>query len=132
MHTATKRKPANDSPEEKTADLSAFVPAELRHLGDPQTAIPRLAKDEYFVRTIEHAVQAIPTVHRLCMGDAREMPSLKPESVHLVLTLPPYWTLKEYRNCDAQLGHIEDYDEFLQELDKVWKHTFRAWFRGVV
>jgi DNA modification methylase len=54
------------------------------------------------------------------------MSNLGPESVDLVLTSPPYWTLKDYRESDAQLGHIENYDEFLQELDKVWSHCFRA------
>jgi DNA modification methylase len=130
MNVATKRKPAIDAPENTTTDLSAFVPAEMRNVGDPQTAIPRLARDEHSVRIIEHSVQTIPTVHRLYQGDAREMSSLRPESVHLVLTSPPYWTLKEYRKSDAQLGHVENYDQFLHELDKVWKHCFDALIPG--
>ena len=130
MNVATKRKPAEDFPAKTTADLSAFVPETLRNVGDPQTAIPRLARDEHSVRIIEHAVQTIATRHRLYMGDAREMPSLKPQSVHLVLTSPPYWTLKEYRDSDAQLGHIEDYDQFLSELDKVWRRCFDALVPG--
>ena len=130
MNVATKRKAAIDSPERATADLSAFIPGELRELGDIQTAIPRLARDERSVGLIEHAIQTIPTWHRLYVGDARKMSSLKPESVHLVLTSPPYWTLKEYRDSDAQMGHIEDYDNFLHELDKVWKHCFAALVPG--
>lgn len=130
MSVATKRKPANDSPEKTSAGLSAFIPHELRDLGDPQTAIPRLARDEQAVRIIERAVQTVPTMHRLYVGDAREMSVLKPESVHLVLTSPPYWTLKEYRDSEAQLGHIEDYDQFLFELDKVWRHCFNALVPG--
>jgi len=47
------------------------------------------------------------------------MAGIKPESVHLVLTSPPYWTLKEYRRTSGQLGWIADYQEFLSELDKV-------------
>ena len=93
-------------------------------------AIPRLAKDEHSVRIIEQAVQGIPTVHRLYVGDARQMQSLQPQSIHLVLTSPPYWTLKEYRDSAAQLGHIENYDDFLHELDKVWKHVFKALVPG--
>jgi modification methylase len=117
-------------PDETSAGLSTFVPAELRDIGDPQTAIPRLARDERSVRIIEQAVQTVPTTHRLCRGDARAMASLRSESVHLVLTSPPYWTLKEYRDSDAQLGHVEDYDQFLHELDKVWKHCFDALVPG--
>jgi DNA modification methylase len=92
--------------------------------------IPRLAKDEDSVRVIEQSVRTIPTAHHLYLGDARTAPNLKPESVHLVLTSPPYWTLKEYRDSRAQLGHVEDYEQFLQELDKVWKHCFDALVPG--
>jgi hypothetical protein len=113
MHVATKHPSSHGS-----ADLAPFVPPQFMHLGDPQTAIPRLAKDEDSVRAIEHAVQSVPTAHRLFWADAREISTLKPESVHLVLTPPLYWTLKEYRDTEAQLGHIDDYDQFLQELDK--------------
>jgi len=130
MHLATRRKQAKDPPESVAVDLSAFVPSELRHLGDPQTAIPRLAKDEQSVRAIEQAVRTIPTAHCLFLGDAREMTNLEAESVHLILTSPPYWTLKEYRDSEAQLGHVENYDEFLQELDRVWTHCFRALVPG--
>src|SRR5258708_19492602 len=58
------------------------------------------------------------------------MSGLEPESVHLVLTSPPYWTLKEYRDSEGQLGHVENYDQFLQELDKVWKQCFQALVPG--
>jgi len=106
------------------------VPSELRDSTDPQRMIPRLAKDEHFVRIIENTVRTIPTAHRLHLGDARKMSDLKPESLHLVLTSPPYWTLKEYRESDAQLGHVEDYEQFLLELDKVWKRCLEALVPG--
>jgi len=130
MTLAAKRKLANLAPKGATVDLSAFVPRELKDAGAAQTMIPRLAKDEKAVRIIEQSVQTIPTTHHLFVGDAGKMPSLEPESLHLVLTSPPYWTLKEYRHSDAQLGHVEDYDQFLQELDKVWKQCFEALVPG--
>jgi DNA modification methylase len=58
------------------------------------------------------------------------MSGLTPGSVQLVVTSPPYWTLKEYRDSKGQMGHIEEYDEFLEELDKVWSHCFRALVPG--
>jgi len=130
MPVAAQRKQATASSEHATADLSAFVPKELRASGDPQTMIPRLAKDEHSARIIENSVRTIPTTHRLHLGDAREMFDLNPESLHLVLTSPPYWTLKEYRDSEAQLGHVEDYEQFLMELDKVWKRCFEALVPG--
>lgn len=112
-------------------DLSSFVPAEVFPLKDPQTDIPRIAKDKDLVKLIGEAVQRIPTRHRLNLGDARQAMSKLPEgSVHLVVTSPPYWTLKEYRDSEGQMGHIEEYDEFLAELDRVWEHCFRTLVPG--
>ncbi len=112
--------------EAMTDELSGFIPAEVLPLSNPQTDIPRIAKDEKLVRLIEEAVQRVPTHHRIYCGDARAMDELAPASVHLVVTSPPYWTLKDYRHAEGQMGHIEDYDEFLGELDKVWSRCFRA------
>jgi DNA modification methylase len=111
-------------------DTAEYVPKEILPLANPQTDIPRIAKDARFVHLIEEAVQRIPTCHHLWLGDARRMESLKHESVHLVLTSPPYWTLKEYRGSPGQMGHIEDYEGFLSELDKVWTHCHRALVPG--
>ena len=114
-----------------TSDFCAeqFVSNELSALADPQTAIPAIAKDARLIAMIEEAVKRVPTHHDLCLGDARAM-RLEPESVHLVLTSPPYWTLKEYRDSDGQLGHVADYDTFLGELDQVWRHCFEALVPG--
>jgi modification methylase len=95
-----------------------FVPAELAALAGPQTAIPAIAKDARLIGLIEEAIKQIPTCHDLYLGDARGM-ELEPESVHLVLTSPPYWTLKEYRDTKGQLGHVADYETFLGHLDEV-------------
>jgi DNA modification methylase len=109
--------------------LAEFLPPELRDLSDLQTDLPRVAKDRKLTALIESAVGDIPTEHDLRLGDARTF-SVPSESVHLVLTSPPYWTLKEYRDLDGQLGHVEDYESFLAELDKVWKRCFRALVPG--
>jgi len=63
-------------------------------------------------------------------GDARELDWIPDESVHLVLTSPPYWTLKEYPANKNQLGFIADYEEFHDELDKVWRHSLRVLVPG--
>jgi DNA modification methylase len=65
------------------------------------------------------------TTHRLINGDARDLSFIPSESVHLVVTSPPYWNLKRYNEHDDQLGHINDYETFLNELEKVWRHAFR-------
>ena len=65
-------------------------------------------------------------VHRVYLGDARRMPQVADESVHLVVTSPPYWTLKRYEENPGQLGAIPDYEAFLDELDKVWSECYRV------
>jgi DNA modification methylase len=130
MHVAAKRKMLHDQSARENADLSRYVPEGLAKLGDPQTAIPRIAKDAQSIHLIERAVHQVPTSHSIYLGDARDMSGLESQSVHLVLTSPPYWTLKEYRPSEGQLGHVDDYDQFLQELDKVWKLCFQALVPG--
>ncbi|WP_201270582.1 DNA-methyltransferase [Sinorhizobium meliloti] len=70
------------------------------------------------------------TTHKLALGDARNLESVPSESVHLIVTSPPYWTLKEYAGSRGQLGDIEDYEEFLAELDKAWKECARVLVPG--
>jgi site-specific DNA-methyltransferase (adenine-specific) len=70
------------------------------------------------------------TSHRLINGDARDLFFIENESVHLVVTSPPYWNLKRYHENPDQLGHIQDYEAFLKELEKVWRHVFRALVPG--
>ncbi len=70
------------------------------------------------------------TRHRLVLGDARDLSFIADESVHLVLTSPPYWSLKRYEDHPAQMGHMEDYEFFLQELAKVWQNAFRVLVPG--
>ena len=63
-------------------------------------------------------------------GDSRQIQELRPDSVHLVVTSPPYWTLKRYEDSHAQMGHIADYEEFLSELQRVWQKCFHALVPG--
>ena len=63
-------------------------------------------------------------------GDARELDWIPDQSVHLVLTSPPYWTLKEYPENKNQLGLVADYEQFHDELHKVWRHSFRVLVPG--
>lgn len=113
-----------------TQDLSVFLPEGLGELEDIQRAMPRIAKDERLTTLIEQTLPTIPTTHHLFLNDARQMITVADNSIHLVLTSPPYWKLKKYNDADGQLGHVEDYEQFLNELDKVWALCFRALVPG--
>lgn len=98
-------------------------------LAEPQRAFPMIAKDPAACARLEHAVRALPTGHTLLNLDSRKI-DLKPESVDLVVTSPPYWTLKKYDDHDQQLGAVQDYDTFLDELDEVWRRVYDALVPG--
>jgi len=71
------------------------------------------------------------TRHTLHEGDARNLSWIEDEGVHLIVTSPPYWTLKQYKeDREGQLGDIQDYENFLDELDKVWKECARVLIPG--
>jgi site-specific DNA-methyltransferase (adenine-specific) len=86
--------------------------------------------DEKFLakrRAWERLGSSIHTTHAIYLGDAREMKGLPANTqVHLVVTSPPYWNLKRYADDrqGAQLGHIDDREQFLAELEKVWKRCY--------
>jgi DNA modification methylase len=105
-------------------NLSSFLRAPFQLDPLEQTEIPRLARNPAAMNLLEQVLPRIPTSHFLVHGDARQMRSLAPESAHLVLTSPPYWTLKEYDAADGQLGHVFAYDDFLAELGRVWRRCF--------
>lgn len=110
--------------------LEDVLPAQVRSVEYDQSAIPRIAKDPKMTAQIDAALRQMPTSHRLYLDDGRHCEAFEPNSIHLVLTSPPYWTLKKYRESEAQLGHIDDYEQFLTELDRVWQRCFDALVPG--
>lgn len=78
----------------------------------------------------QSTIDKIGTVHRLVQGDARDLSFIPNDSVHLIVTSPPYWTLKRYNEAEGQLGHIREYDQFLSELHLVWAEAFRVLVSG--
>jgi len=72
------------------------------------------------------------TEHALRLGDARNLSSIPDQSVHLVVTSPPYFDLKEYASAanGAQLARVTDYEEFLDQLDDAWRECARVLVPG--
>lgn len=114
----------------KNNSFDLRLPEELKTISHPQTELPRIAKDKHLIKQIEDLVKELPTTHDLRLNDARKMDFIEDKSVHLVLTSPPYWTLKKYPDAKEQLGSVVEYEEFLNELDQVWKHCFRILVPG--
>ena len=70
------------------------------------------------------------TKHRLVLGDARRMAEVTDDSVALVVTSPPYWTLKKYPDHPDQLGDVLDFELFGKELARAWDECFRVLVPG--
>lgn len=69
------------------------------------------------------------TTTSIIIGDSRNMSELKEESVHLVITSPPYWQLKDYGN-GSQIGFNDSYEDYINNLNLVWKECYRVLHKG--
>lgn len=69
------------------------------------------------------------TKHTIINGDSRKMSELDDKSVHLIITSPPYWQLKDY-GTDCQIGFNDSYEAYINHLNLVWKECFRVLHDG--
>ncbi len=69
------------------------------------------------------------TTHTIINGDSRQMSELKDKSVHLIVTSPPYWQLKDY-GTENQIGFHDDYETYINHLNLTWKECFRVLHEG--
>ncbi len=65
------------------------------------------------------------TKHKIIFGDSRKMIEVADESVQLIVTSPPYWQLKDY-GSENQLGFNDSYEEYINNLNLVWKEAYRV------
>ena len=71
----------------------------------------------------------MPLHHRVYFADARHMAELDDASVHLVVTSPPYWQLKDY-GVEGQIGYHDSYEEYIAGLNEVWSECNRGLHPG--
>jgi site-specific DNA-methyltransferase (adenine-specific) len=57
------------------------------------------------------------------------MTELPDNSVHLIITSPPYWQLKDY-GTDNQIGFHDSYENYINNLNLVWKECYRTLHNG--
>ena len=97
---------------------------------DLKTALPGIARSSAESARVAAAVREVRSGHRFVQGDARDLSRLADRTIHLVVTSPPYWTLKKYNEGDNQLGAVGDYEQFVTELARVWKECHRVLVPG--
>ena len=69
------------------------------------------------------------TSHRIIIGDCRQMQEVPDRSIHLVVTSPPYWQLKDYGPLD-QIGYHDSYTTYINHLNLVWQECWRVLLPG--
>jgi len=69
------------------------------------------------------------TSHTIINGDSRQMNLIPDRSVHLIITSPPYWQLKDY-GSDHQIGFNDSYESYINHLNLVWSECFRVLHDG--
>ncbi len=65
------------------------------------------------------------THHKIIIADSRSMPEVSSESIHLIITSPPYWQLKDYNNSQ-QIGFKDTYEDYINNLNLVWQECHRV------
>jgi site-specific DNA-methyltransferase (adenine-specific) len=69
------------------------------------------------------------TNHKIILGDSRKMTEVEDASIHLIVTSPPYWQLKDYGSAE-QIGYHQSYEEYINNLNLVWDECFRVLHDG--
>lgn len=72
---------------------------------------------------------SMKTKHTLVNGDSRNLSLIPDQSIHLIITSPPYWQLKDY-GSDGQIGFHDSYESYINNLNAVWAECFRVLHDG--
>jgi modification methylase len=73
--------------------------------------------------------KTLPTTHKIIFGDSRDMSEISDNTVHLIITSPPYWQLKDY-GTGNQIGFNDSYESYINNLNLVWKECYRVLYNG--
>ncbi len=76
-------------------------------------------------------------INKVFFKDARKMTELPNNSVHLIITSPPYFNIKDYsldgyqknkraEKVKGQIGDISNYKKYINEMLKIWKECERV------
>jgi site-specific DNA-methyltransferase (adenine-specific) len=123
-------RPAPSAPPEPALQEVGSPFDDLPAVDNRSDALQALLAANQVARTTAWPAPYDRTHHVLARGDARELDWIPDASVQLVVTSPPYWNLKEYEHSTGQMGDIDDYEAFLSDLDRVWRHCERVLVPG--
>ena len=90
----------------------------------PMLAVPKARK----VKSLASSNGTDSLFTKVVIGDSRTMNEVRDQSVHLIVTSPPYFNAKTYSGdfSGRDLGNISDYALWKSEIQKVWKECLRV------
>jgi site-specific DNA-methyltransferase (cytosine-N4-specific) len=77
------------------------------------------------------------SINKIFFKDSRKMKEVENESIQLIITSPPYFNIKDYsldgyqenkksKAKKGQIGDINVYETYINEMLDVWKECFRV------
>ena len=64
--------------------------------------------------------------HKIIIGDSRGMKEVEDEKIHLIITSPPYWQLKDYGITEIRSDSMTTDEEYINNLNLVWSECHKS------
>ncbi len=76
----------------------------------------------------ENVIEINGTIQKIFVKNSMKMDDIDDESIHLVVTSPPYFNAKMYSKepIEGDLGDIHDIEEWFEKISEVWKESYRV------
>ena len=75
-----------------------------------------------------NTIEVNGTIQKIFVKDSMKMDDLTDNSIHLMITSPPYFDTKMYSRepMEGDMGNIHDIDEWFEKIGEVWRETYRV------
>ena len=94
-------------------------------------------KEQQVTDNIKARNEYLNFLNKVFYKDSRKMSELPDNSIHLIVTSPPYFNIKDYsldgyqknkkgEKIRGQIGDIQNYKRYIDEMLKVWKECERV------
>ena len=100
----------------------------IKDLEEVKNKVPILQVKKKAILPTENIIRVNNTTQKIYIKNSQNMEDILNDSVHLMITSPPYFDTKMYSNkpIEKDLGNIHDLDEWFKEISKVWKEVYRV------
>ncbi|MGB9755886.1 MAG: DNA methyltransferase, partial [Desulfurella sp.] len=87
---------------------------------------PRVQINKIEINEI-NSIEINGTIQKVFVKNSIKMDDLPDDSVHLMITSPPYFDAKMYSRepIEGDIGNIHNVDEWFEKISEVWKEVFR-------